>query len=99
MSRRKGPPPEDVTRRAEAGHTPEGRDITPAVGVRGSAGVWERAGEKVALAKESWGDSRWSYLYDKDTKYAGEVDDAAVAAAAREARGGDDGAGRRSRGR
>ena len=53
MSRRKGPPPEDLTRRAEARITAEGRDVTPAVGVRGSAGVWERAGEKVALAKES----------------------------------------------
>ena len=65
VSRRKGPPPEDVTRRAEARNTAEGRDITPAVGVRGSAGVWERAGEKVALAKASWGDSRWSYLYER----------------------------------
>jgi len=90
VSRRKGPPPEDVTRRAEARITAEGRDVTPAVGVRGSAGVWERAGEKVALAKETWGDSRWSYLYDKDTRYAGKVDDAAVAAAARTARGGDE---------
>ena len=89
MSGRKGEPPENVTRRSEARITAEGRDVTPAVGIRGSAGVWERAGEKVALAKEQWGDARWSFLYDKDTRYAGKVDDAAVAEAARTARGGD----------
>ena len=90
MSGRKGEPPENVTRRAEARITPEGRDVTPAVGIRGSAGVWERAGEKVALAKESWGDSRWSFLYDKDTGYSSASPNGNVAEAARKARGGDE---------
>lgn len=89
MSRRKGPPPEDVTRREQAGRTAEGRDVTPAVGQRGHAGVWQRAGDKVALAKAQWGDSRWSFLYDKDTKYASASANGDVAAAARHARGGE----------
>lgn len=70
MSQKKGPPPEEVMRREQTGRTPEGRVTTPAVGTRGQAGVWQRAGEKVALAKEHFGDSRWSFLYDKDTAYA-----------------------------
>jgi formate-dependent nitrite reductase membrane component NrfD len=87
---RKGPPPEDVMRREQTAITPEGRHTTPAVGRRGSAGVWERAGDKVALAKESWGDSRWSFLYDKDTGYATASANGNVAEAARKARGGDE---------
>jgi formate-dependent nitrite reductase membrane component NrfD len=88
--RREGPPPEDVTRRQGAGRTPEGRDITPAVGKRGSAAVWQRAGEKVALAKEHWGDARWSFLYGKDTGYASASANGDVAAAAKAARGGEE---------
>jgi formate-dependent nitrite reductase membrane component NrfD len=87
---RKGPPPEDVMRREQTAITPEGRDTTPAVGRRGSAGVWERAGDKVALAKESWGDSRWSFLYDKDTGYSDGSANGNVAEAARKARGGEE---------
>ncbi|MBE2317765.1 polysulfide reductase NrfD [Solirubrobacter sp. CPCC 204708] len=86
--KRKGPPPEDVTRRAEEGRTAEGRDVTPAVGRRGQAGGWVRTGEKVALAKERWGDARWSFLYDKDTRYASASANGSVAEAARRARGG-----------
>jgi hypothetical protein len=88
--KRKGPPPEDVTRAEQAGRTPEGRDITPAVGKRGQAGGWVRAGEKVALAKERFGDSRWSFLYDKDTRYAAASSNGSVAEAARKARGGEE---------
>jgi len=82
-----GPPPEEVTRRAESRRLPDGRDMTPAVGTRGSAGAWRRAGEKVALFREHFGDARWSYLYDKGTGYADGSTDG-VAAAAKAARGG-----------
>ena len=50
------------------------RDMTPATGTRGGPGRWRRAaaGARVALARERWGDARWSYLYDKRTDYAPE---------------------------
>jgi formate-dependent nitrite reductase membrane component NrfD len=66
---KRGSPPEEVTRRAEAGRV-GGRDVTPAVGSRGQPGVWKRAGDKVALFREHFGDARWSYLYGSDTRYA-----------------------------
>ena len=78
---RQGPPPEDVTRREQAGNP-------PAVGRRGSAAAWKRAGEKVALAKAQWGDARSSFLYGPDTGYAGPARD--VSAAAKAARGGEE---------
>lgn len=95
MSHPKGPPPEDVTRARDARRPqPEGRDITPAVGHRGSASVWRRAVESgtVALAKPQWGDARSSYLYDKATSYRARPGDGngTVSAAARHARGGDE---------
>jgi hypothetical protein len=91
VSHPKGPPPEQRIREAEGRHVGD-RDMTPAVGKRGEAGRYRRAveGAKVALAKTSWGDARWSYLYDKDTGYAAEPDDERVAEANRRARGGAD---------
>jgi hypothetical protein len=84
-------PPEDRIRNAES-RLVGTRDLTPAVGRRGEAGRYRRAvdGAKVALAKERWGDARWSFLYDKDTGYAARPDDERVAEAARRARGGEE---------
>jgi DMSO reductase anchor subunit len=96
MSHAKGPPPEDLTRAKDAQRPqPEGRDITPAVGHRGSPSVWRHAVEDgvVALARPNWGDAKWSYLYDKATRYraGGEAGtNGTVAEAARAARGGDE---------
>jgi len=84
-----GTPPEEIVRREE-GRRIGGRDVTPAVGTRGQPGAWQRAGEKVALFREHFGDARWSYLYDKDTRYAARSGNGSVAAAARAARGGDE---------
>ncbi len=97
MSHAHGPPPEEVTRRrhAEGGGSPAGgRDTTPAVGKRGEPGRYRRAveGATVALARRGWADSRWSYLYDKDTSYATPAGDAngRVAEAARAMRAGEE---------
>ncbi|HEX8105126.1 MAG TPA: NrfD/PsrC family molybdoenzyme membrane anchor subunit, partial [Solirubrobacteraceae bacterium] len=92
----KGPPPEEVIRKREAAREqPPGRDITPAVGKRGQPGEWKRAveGAKVAFHEADFGDARWSFLYDKDTRYAaqdGAAADGAVAAANRRMRGGEE---------
>jgi formate-dependent nitrite reductase membrane component NrfD len=88
-----GRPPEEETRRRETGRTPEGRDITPAVGRRGGPGVWKRArkGARPALARPDWGDAKWSFLYDKDTRYAARgATNGSVPEAARRMRGGEE---------
>jgi len=89
VSHAKGPPPEERTRRAEAGRAGT-RDVTPAVGRRGEAGRYRRAveGARVALAKPRWGDARWSYLFGADTRYRTESANGQVAEAARRARDG-----------
>jgi formate-dependent nitrite reductase membrane component NrfD len=91
VSRAKGPPPEQTIREADPA-TSGARDTTPAVGSRGGPGRYRRAfeGAKVALAKPSWGDARWSYLYDKDTNYTSASANDKVAAAARRMREGDE---------
>jgi hypothetical protein len=68
--------------------------MTPAVGRPGEPASWRAADPEaeVALHVGEWRDGRWSYLYGEETRYAdreGEVDRAAVAAAARRARTGD----------
>jgi len=91
VSRAKGPPPEERIRARERGRAGT-RDVTPAVGSRGEPGRYRRAveGAKVALAKPRWGDARWSFLYDNDTRYAAGSDDERVAEGARRARGGEE---------
>jgi len=91
VSHPKGPPPEERIRREGSGRAGT-RDITPAVGTRGAPGRYRRAveGAKVALAKPRWGDARWSYLYDKGTRYTAASADGEVAEAARAAREGDE---------
>jgi DMSO reductase anchor subunit len=95
MSHEHGPPPEDVIRARDAAREqPEGRDITPAVGHRGEPGDWRRAVQDapVGLHRPRWADARWSFLYDKATRYSrGERPaNGTVAAAARRMRGGDE---------
>jgi hypothetical protein len=88
-----GPPPEELTRRAalERPQLPD-RDLTPAVGRRGEPGRWAAPeGAEVALARPRWGDARWSFLYDKSTRYMRSVAaNGRVRAAARRARGGEE---------
>jgi hypothetical protein len=92
MSHAHGPPPEDVIRRREAEREqPANRDLTPAVGHRGEPGRWRHSGgDEVAGAQRHWADARWSFLYDKGTRYARAAAGAngRVRAAARRARGG-----------
>jgi formate-dependent nitrite reductase membrane component NrfD len=70
------------------------RDITPALGKPGEPGPWRRAvqGAAVGLHKRGWGDSRWSYIFGRDTDYRMERtgDATEVEAAARRMRGGED---------
>ena len=89
MSHAHGPPPEDVIRRRDAAReAPEGRDVTPAVGARGEPGRWgHERGDAVAGFQPRFADARWSFLYDKGTRYARAVD-GRVRAAAQRARGG-----------
>jgi formate-dependent nitrite reductase membrane component NrfD len=89
MSHAHEPPPEELARRA-AGPPVAGRDVTPAVGKRGEPGRWRRAveGASVALHKRDWRDSRWSYLYKRDTRYRAASGDGT--AAARRMRGGEE---------
>ena len=53
-------------------HTNETRDTSPAVGLGGQPGRWQRAvdGARVALQRRGWADSQWSYLFHRDTSYA-----------------------------
>jgi formate-dependent nitrite reductase membrane component NrfD len=46
-------------------------DFTPALGTRGEPASWRPAaeGEHVALARPSWADAAWSFLYGPDTRY------------------------------
>jgi formate-dependent nitrite reductase membrane component NrfD len=48
------------------------RDMTPALGTGASPGSWRRAvaDAAVALHQRAWKDSRWSYLFGSDTRYA-----------------------------
>lgn len=90
----KGPAPEDVIRADEARRKPtEGRDMTPAVGHRGGPAEWKRGVEDapVALHHDDFREARWSFLYDKATRYArrGAAANGSVADAARRMRGGD----------
>jgi hypothetical protein len=92
VSHPKGPPPEEVIRRRDAaGVQPEGRDITPAVGTRGQPAHWGPLGDTDAIAGQSrdFADGRWSFLYDKGTRYARSVAEAngRVKGAARRMRG------------
>jgi formate-dependent nitrite reductase membrane component NrfD len=89
MSRRHGPPPEEVAR-TDHRAVPGGRDISPAVGKRGQPARWRRAVEDavVALHKRGWQDGRWSYLFKADTSYRSEP--APVAEAAHRMRGGEE---------
>ena len=69
------PPAGAGEREAEwtADHDHASRDTTPAVGVPGQPGVWERAddGADVTLQRGQWADAQWSYLFGSDTDYAG----------------------------
>jgi formate-dependent nitrite reductase membrane component NrfD len=60
-----------------ADHDTGTRDATPALGTRGEPASWRPAaeGEGVALARPSWGDAGWSFLYGPDTRY-GDVEPA-----------------------
>jgi Polysulphide reductase, NrfD len=63
----------------------------PAVGTRAEPAPWRRAvkGAAVALHRRAFEDSRWSFLYGQDTRYAREGGhDGAVQAAAWRMRGG-----------
>jgi formate-dependent nitrite reductase membrane component NrfD len=56
-----------------ADHDTETRDIRPALGTPGEPGPWTAAepGAPVALARPSFGDAQWSFLYKaRDTGYA-----------------------------
>ncbi len=93
-----GPPheaPDDNVRLREEAleSSPVTRDTTPATGSSGGPGTWRHAveGAKVAIARQNWGDARWSYLYGSDTAYAdrGKAN-GQVPEAARRMRGGED---------
>jgi hypothetical protein len=72
VSHAHGPPPEEVIRRRDAQREArEGRDVTPAVGTRGEPGPWGHdESDDVAGFQPRWADARWSFLYDKGTRYA-----------------------------
>jgi Polysulphide reductase, NrfD len=81
-------PPEDAQAREEhwvADHTPDTRDMTPALGARGGPASWQagEAGGEIGRQRGDWADARWSYLFkDSDTSYAaGPSDPEAVARA------------------
>ncbi len=69
-------PPADAAGRETdwvSDHSPETRDMRPALGTRGGPAPWTRAkeGAEVALARRDWGDARWSFLFKaRDTRYA-----------------------------
>ena len=78
--------------RGEAARAPY-RDMTPALGSPGAPAGWRRAiaGAGVALHRGSWGDARWSNIFRRDSRYAGDApaDPERVAAANRRGRGGE----------
>jgi formate-dependent nitrite reductase membrane component NrfD len=87
-------PPSDARGRHKevtSDHDTGTRDFTPALGTPGEPAPWRPAaeGEHVALARPSWGDAGWSFLYGPDTRY-GDVqpDEGEVAAANRRMREG-----------
>jgi formate-dependent nitrite reductase membrane component NrfD len=87
-------PPADARGRHEewvADHDTETRDFTPALGTPGEPASWRPAAEReqVSLARPSWGDAGWSFLYGSDTRY-GDVqpEEGQVAAANRRGREG-----------
>jgi formate-dependent nitrite reductase membrane component NrfD len=69
------PPASAAGRHADsvADHDTASRDDTPALGTRGEPASWHRAveGSGVALARPAWGDAGWSYIFGRDTRYAG----------------------------
>jgi formate-dependent nitrite reductase membrane component NrfD len=66
------------------------RDATPALGTPGEPASWQRAAEGERVAHTRPGDAAWSFLYGRDTSYAGvEPEEGEVAAANRRMRGGD----------
>ncbi len=71
-------------------HEPASRDIRPALGTRGGPANWtrQRPDADVGLARPSFGDAQWSYLYKSaDTEYAAtEADPAEIAAVNRRMR-------------
>lgn len=87
-------PPADSRGRHEewvADHDTGTRDFTPALGTRGEPASWRPAAERehVALARPSWGDAGWSFLYGPDTRYGDvEPEEGEVAAANRRMREG-----------
>jgi formate-dependent nitrite reductase membrane component NrfD len=88
-------PPPDAGGRHEAvtaDHDTGTRDSTPALGTPGEPAPWRPAaeGDHVALARPSWGDAGWSFLYGPDTRYGGvEPEEGEVAAANRRMREGE----------
>jgi formate-dependent nitrite reductase membrane component NrfD len=88
-------PPADSRGRHEewvADHDTGTRDATPALGTRGEPASWRPAaeGEDVALARPSWGDAGWSFLYGPDTRYGdAEPEEGEVASANRRMRAGE----------
>jgi formate-dependent nitrite reductase membrane component NrfD len=64
------------------------RDMTPAVGNGAAPDFGVKTGKPVPLAREDWGDARWSYLYKDDTSYAAREVPETVAEAAVRARTG-----------
>jgi formate-dependent nitrite reductase membrane component NrfD len=90
---REEPPPDARGRHEEwvADHDTGTRDFTPALGTRGEPASWRPAAERehVALARPSWADAGWSFLYGPDTRYADvEPEEGAIAAANRRMRAG-----------
>jgi formate-dependent nitrite reductase membrane component NrfD len=69
------PPEDSQARSAEwlADHDTGTRDTRPAVGTPGEPASWRAADERehVALANRGWADAGWSFLYGRDTEYAG----------------------------
>jgi hypothetical protein len=94
VSHPKGPAPEEAARREHAERLQsDPNDVDPAVGTRGQAGGWRRAveGAAVALQRPRFQDGRWSFLYDKNTKYSdGQPPQGYIPEAARRMRGGDE---------
>jgi hypothetical protein len=88
------PPPSSAEREQQwlAGHSPDTRDTTPALGTHGEPANWIRAEPEapVALHRTGWADAAWSFLFKQDTRYGGApADPQAVAQANRRMRAGE----------